>query len=150
MFLFFIVVDLQCFRYTAIGEGNGNPLQYSCLENPRDGGAWWAAIYRVSQSQTRLKWLSSSMYTAKWFSYIYIFSFRFFHIINYYKILIVTCAISRSLLFMYSSAYLLTPNIQFIPPLLVLLKSIVHIAIYSLCCTFYRFWQMHNDVYSLV
>ena len=43
-----------------IGEGNGNPLQCSCLENPRDGGAWWAAIYVVTQSQTRLKWLSSS------------------------------------------------------------------------------------------
>ena len=37
------------------GEGNGTPLQYSCLENPRDGGAWWAAIYGVTQSQTRLK-----------------------------------------------------------------------------------------------
>ena len=43
-----------------IGEGNGNPLQCSCLENPRDGGAWWAAVYRVAQSWTRLKWLSSS------------------------------------------------------------------------------------------
>ena len=42
------------------GEGNGNPLQYSCLENPRDGGAWWAAISGVTQSQTWLKWLSSS------------------------------------------------------------------------------------------
>ena len=38
-----------------IGEGNGNPPQCSCLENPRDGGAWWAAIYGVAQSQTRLK-----------------------------------------------------------------------------------------------
>ena len=38
-----------------LGEGNGNPLQYSCLENPRDRGAWWAAIYGVAQSQTRLK-----------------------------------------------------------------------------------------------
>ena len=43
-----------------IGEGNGNPLQCSCLENPRDGGAWWAAISGVAQSRTRLKWLSSS------------------------------------------------------------------------------------------
>ena len=43
-----------------IGEGNGNPLQCFCLENPRDGGAWWAAIYGVAQSQTRLKGLSSS------------------------------------------------------------------------------------------
>ena len=43
-----------------MGEGNGNPLQYSCLENPRDGGAWWPAIYGVAQSRTRLKRLSSS------------------------------------------------------------------------------------------
>ena len=43
-----------------IGEGNGNLLQCSCLENPRDGGAWWAAVYGVAQSQTRLKRLSSS------------------------------------------------------------------------------------------
>ena len=43
-----------------IGEGNGTPLQCSCLENPRDGGAWWAAIYGVAQSRTRLKRLSSS------------------------------------------------------------------------------------------
>ena len=42
------------------GEGNGNPLQYSCLESPRDRGAWWAAVYGVVQSQTRLKRLSSS------------------------------------------------------------------------------------------
>ena len=43
-----------------IGEGTGNPLQCSCLENPRDGGAWWAAVYGVAQSRTQLKWLSSS------------------------------------------------------------------------------------------
>ena len=42
------------------GEGNGNPLQHSCLENPRDRGAWWASVYGVAQSRTRLKWLSSS------------------------------------------------------------------------------------------
>ena len=48
------------FLLSCIGEGNGNPLQYSCLENPRDGGAWWAAVYGVAQSQTRLKRLSSS------------------------------------------------------------------------------------------
>ena len=42
------------------GEGNGNPLQCSCLENPRDGGAWWAAVSGVAQSWTQLKWLSSS------------------------------------------------------------------------------------------
>ena len=43
-----------------LGEGNGNPLQCSCLENPVDGGAWWAAVHGVTQSQTRLKRLSSS------------------------------------------------------------------------------------------
>ena len=43
-----------------IGEGNGNPLQCSCLENPRDRGAWWGAVYGVAQSRTRLKRLSSS------------------------------------------------------------------------------------------
>ena len=48
------------FSLSCIGGGNGNPLQYSCLENPRDGGAWWAAVYGVTQSQTRLKQLSSS------------------------------------------------------------------------------------------
>ena len=48
------------FSLSCIGEGNGNPLQCSCLENPRDGGAWWAAVYGVSQSRTRLKWLSRS------------------------------------------------------------------------------------------
>ena len=48
------------FSPSCIGEGNGNPLQCSCLENPRDGGAWWAAVYGVAQSRTRLKRLSSS------------------------------------------------------------------------------------------
>ena len=48
------------FSLSCIGEGNGNPLQCSRLENPRDGGAWWAAIYGVAQSRTRLKRLSSS------------------------------------------------------------------------------------------
>ena len=48
------------FSLSCIGGGNGNPLQCSCLENPRDGGAWWAAIYGVAQSRTQLKRLSSS------------------------------------------------------------------------------------------
>ena len=48
------------FSLACTGEGNGNPLQCSCLENPRDGGAWWATVYGVTQSQTRLKQLSSS------------------------------------------------------------------------------------------
>ena len=48
------------FPLSCIGEGNGTPLQCSCLENPRDGGAWWAAAYGVTQSQTRLKQLNRS------------------------------------------------------------------------------------------
>ena len=48
------------FSLSCTGEGNGNPLQCSCLENPRDGGAWWAAVYEVTQSWTRLTQLSSS------------------------------------------------------------------------------------------
>ena len=48
------------FSLSCIGEGNSNPLQCSCLENPRDGGAWWAAVYGVAQSWTRLKRLSSN------------------------------------------------------------------------------------------
>ena len=53
------------FSLSCIGEGNGNPLQCSCLENPRDGGAWSAAVYGVAQSQTRLKRLSSSSSSRK-------------------------------------------------------------------------------------
>ena len=48
------------FSLSCVGEGNGNPLQCSCLENPGDGGAWWAAVYGVAQSRTRLQQLSSS------------------------------------------------------------------------------------------
>ena len=53
------------FSLSCIGEGNGNPLQCSCLENPRDGGAWWASVYGVAQSRTRLKRLSSSSSTPR-------------------------------------------------------------------------------------
>ena len=48
------------FSLSCFGEGNGTPLQYSCLENPRDGGAWWAAVYGVARGRTRLKQLCSS------------------------------------------------------------------------------------------
>ena len=53
------------FSLSCIGEGNGNRLQCSCLVNPRDGGAWWAAIYGVTQSRTQLKRLSSSSSASK-------------------------------------------------------------------------------------
>ena len=54
------------FLLSCTGEGNGNPLQCSCLENPIDGRAWWAAVYGVAQSQTWLKWLSSSSSSKLW------------------------------------------------------------------------------------
>ena len=62
------------FSFSCIGEGNGNPLQCSCLENPRDGGALWAAICGVTQSQTWLKRLSSSSNTllSNWSRHIYL------------------------------------------------------------------------------
>ena len=55
------------FSLSCTGEENGNPLQCSCLKNPRDGGAWWAAVYGVAQSWTRLKRLSSSSSSSKAF-----------------------------------------------------------------------------------
>ena len=67
---------LHChFSLSCIGEGNGNPLQCSCLENPRDGEAWWAVVYGVTQSQTRLKRLSSSRLLSHIMSIFLFFSF---------------------------------------------------------------------------
>ena len=65
------------FSLSCIGEGNGNPLQCSCLENPRDGEAWWAAVYGVAQSRTRLKRLSStSNLCSIHYTIVYKFSFK--------------------------------------------------------------------------
>ena len=55
------------FSLSCIGEGNGNPLQCSCLENPRDGGAWWAVVYGIAQSRTQLKRFSSSSSSRKYY-----------------------------------------------------------------------------------
>ena len=65
----------QLFRQ--VGEGNGTPLQYSCLENPMDGGAWWAAVHGVTQRRTRLKQLSSSsiLTGVKWYPIIALICF---------------------------------------------------------------------------
>ena len=59
------------FSLSCIGEGHCNPLQCSCLEKPRDGGAWWAAVYGVAQSRTRLKWLSSSSSISHYVSFTF-------------------------------------------------------------------------------
>ena len=61
------------FSLSCVGEGNGNPLQCSCLENPRDRGVWWAAVYGVAQSRTRLKRLSSSssiLAGVRWYPFV--------------------------------------------------------------------------------
>ena len=64
------------FSLSYIGEGNGNPLQCYCLENPRDRGAWWAAVYGVTQSRTRLKWLSSRLSSSEIWMMISHFLFK--------------------------------------------------------------------------
>ena len=74
------------FSLLCIGEGNGNPLQCSCLENPRDGGAWWAAVYGVTQSWTQLKWLSNMHFIHTCIctyvcSHMHIFFFSCYHVI---------------------------------------------------------------------
>ena len=58
------------FSLSCIGEGNGNPLQCFCLENPRDWGAWWASVYGVAQSRTQLKRLSSSSSSVQYYPYL--------------------------------------------------------------------------------
>ena len=72
------------FSFSCIGEGNGNPLQCPCLENPRDREAWWAAIYGVAQSRTRLKQLSSSS-SSSIIQHISYTVLRFFLWIIYFK-----------------------------------------------------------------
>ena len=71
------------FSLSCIREGNGNPLQCSCLENPRDGGAWWAAVYGVAQSWTCLKRLSSSSSSMSHQKY---FPILFYHLFLPYKL----------------------------------------------------------------
>ena len=69
------------FSLSHIGEGNGNPLQCSGLENPRDGGAWWAAVYGVAQSRTRLKRLSSSRVSVG-NDFLHYYELKFKHLIS--------------------------------------------------------------------
>ena len=75
------------FSLSCIGEGNGNPLLCSCLENPRDGGACWAAIYEVAQSRTRLKRLSSS--SSQGIAFLYLFFWVFSELAE-----VLTCFLS--------------------------------------------------------
>ena len=85
------------FSLSCIEEGNGNPLQCSCLENPRDGGAWWAAIYGVTQSRTRLKWLSSSSSSL---SFCTFFLELFFQVFKFFLIFFSVLHITFGILFL--------------------------------------------------
>jgi len=80
------------FSLSCIGEGNGNPLQCSCLENPRDRGAWQAAVYGVAQSRTQLKRLSSSSSMSK-YSRLTFLSFIFLYIQK--AVIIYVCNLMR-------------------------------------------------------
>ena len=74
------------FSLSCVGEGNGNPLQCSCLENPRDGGAWWAAVYEVAQSRTRLRQLSSSSSNSHTKNCIYL-KWTVWHVLTHWETL---------------------------------------------------------------
>ena len=74
------------FSLSCIGEGNGNPLQCSCLENPREGGAWWAAVSGVAQGWTWLKWLSSKTHNIV----CHIYVGDIYRYMVFYKVLIDT------------------------------------------------------------
>ena len=80
------------FSLSCIGEGNGNPLQCSCLENPRDGRAWWSlvCVYGVAQSRTRLKWLSSMLGA-------YMFIFLLDKFLHHYEMMSLLCLLLHTL-----------------------------------------------------
>ena len=85
------------FSLSCTGEGNGNPLQCSCLENPRDRGAWWAAVYGVAQSWTWLKWLSSSSsYTYTMTTFSFLQNFLVFQELR--MVLLFVCVVSQCLI----------------------------------------------------
>ena len=71
------------FSLSCIGEGNGNPLQCSSLENPRDGGAWWAAVYGVAQSRTRLKRLSSIQDVTSGYNWVKVCRTVLYYFVNF-------------------------------------------------------------------
>ena len=104
------------FSLSCIGEGNGNPLQCSCRENPRDGGAWWSAIYGVAQSRTRLKWLGSSSrmmifylvcftfsisYSVLPFHLVYVFWFLHLFLFFLFLMFFIKCS-RKALLYIYN------------------------------------------------
>ena len=101
------------FSLSCIGEGNGNPLQCSCLENPRDWGAWWAAVSGVAQSRTRLKWLSSNIWYL-FFSFLlpssYMTASRSIHVSAYNKNFISFLGLNNIPLYIWTTSSLSIPT----------------------------------------
>ena len=90
------------FSLSLIGEGNGNPLQCSCLENPRDGGAWLAAVYGVTQSRTRLKWLSSSS-SSRWHDFLMVsVTLEGYHFVFWVLLLLLLLLLFKTLVFIHA------------------------------------------------
>ena len=103
------------FSLSCIGEGNGNPLQCSCLENPRDSGIWWAAVYGVAQSRTRLKRLSSSSSNPWWvFLGAHPFPTSLVLILPAFEMLCISLPAIQNRKFKYSFASLFKPANTFI------------------------------------
>ena len=98
----------------SIGEGNGNPLQYSCLENARDGGAWWAAVYGVTQSRTPPKRLSSSYNSVERYNFVERYKFAWPFLCKFLSIPLLFTPLSKVLftlkLSIYLLMYLLSPS----------------------------------------
>ena len=106
------------FSLSCIGEGNGNPLQCFCLENPRDGEAWWAAVYGVAQSKTRLKRLgsSSSIHVSILFQILFLVQFSSVAQSVWYFVTPRTAACQASLSINNSQSWLKLMSIELVMP----------------------------------
>ena len=132
-----------CFSLSRIGEGNGNPLQCSCLGNPRDGGAWWAAVYGVAQSQTRLKRLSSSSSSSTYYILECIFKVNLMYVLQTYCTFFFSPVFYKVLSlipFIHSSVYIY----QYQPPNIyhLLFSPLVPIRLFSISVSVSALMQM--------
>ena len=122
------------FSLSCTGEGNGNPLQCSCLENPWDGKAWWAAVYGVAQSRTRLKRLSSSSSSNNYTEHLFIFLLAIY--MSSFVIYIVKS--SPHFLFVFGISFISSLNILYINHLFV--PSFADILSHYIGCLFVHYF----------